>query len=86
MIPSWYPLVSHEKNNHGCLKIECLPLQAFHSFQNTREIFMLYKGICKYPLGECQGLKFQKRPLEVPNKLKCKNITHMVPFSNVSIL
>jgi hypothetical protein len=74
----------------------CLPLQALHPFKNIREIFLLYKDICKYPLGECQGLKwlglrvlpgiffFNKK--EVPNKLKCKNITHMVPFSKVGSL
>jgi hypothetical protein len=27
------------------------------------DFFAFYKDICKYPLGECQGLKFQKRPL-----------------------
>jgi hypothetical protein len=57
----WY----HTKirNNHGSLKIDCLLLQAFHSFQNNPEIFMLYKDICRYPLGECHCLKFQKTAL-----------------------
>jgi hypothetical protein len=48
------------KKNHGCLKIECLPLQAFYYFQD--EIFMLCKDICEYPLSECWGFKLKKQP------------------------